>query len=168
MFIDTLYHCSYISSSSWFEQNYRTQRPNHKLQDENIFYSHVLSFAKTWQIIGHSFFHWAPASQLEEYRCFPPEFLPLFPLRQEEEAKKTRSRIYRNPSVMRTRPRRQRRANRFQSRSFARLSFSRSMSFVVRRYPAGQFFCKQTKPLPKKISGKNMRKKVQVYSMRRA
>ena len=37
-----------------FERNYRTERPNLQLRDENVFCSHVLSFAKTRQIIGNS------------------------------------------------------------------------------------------------------------------
>ena len=48
-------------------KNYLSERPNHQFQDENVFYSHVLSFAKTRQIIGHSVFHWAPALHVEEY-----------------------------------------------------------------------------------------------------
>ena len=38
-------------------KNYRSERPNLQFQDENVFYSHVLSFAKTRQIIGNSVFH---------------------------------------------------------------------------------------------------------------
>ena len=48
-------------------KNYRSERPNLQFQDENVFYSHVLSFAKTRQIIGNSVFHWAPALHVEEY-----------------------------------------------------------------------------------------------------
>ena len=46
--------CS-LGSSETIEPN--GERPNHQLQDGNIFYSHVLSFAKTRQIVGHSVFH---------------------------------------------------------------------------------------------------------------
>ena len=89
-------------------------------------------------------------SHLEEYRCFlPGEVLPLFPLLQEE-GRKTRSRNCRNPSAMRTRPRRQWSAIPLRSRFFARLCL-----FRVRCRSVIALFFRQTNETP---TPKNKRK----------
>ena len=155
-------------SSTWCcsEQNYRTERPNHQLQDENGFYS-ILTYSRSQQLCRLYRPFILPLSSSVAGRRVPqlPAWVSSSVFSSSRRRSEENSFSYLSQSIGDANASSSSKARKSFSIAFLRsfVSFSCSMSFVVRRYPALQFFCKQTKPLPKKISGK----KVQVYSMRR-